>query len=1138
MPPGTLHASCSKDFRPTGWAAALILICLLPLLAMGLGFDFGTRCELPQFDGDVSSSAIETEAWNDMVHASAHGGYSHTILEWTALCAALSAALLAFCLYSVVRDPSLPVIGIAMLCAGLMDGFHTLAAVRLVHAVAPNTELVPFTWALCRLFNALILVAGIGLFAFGQGSWFRSNRSYIPAACVFFVLAALITMHQCVTAAHLPQTMFEQALVKRPYDILSLVPLIACATIIIPRYLRDNRSYFAWSLLLSMIPQIMTQLYMAFGSSQLHDSCFNIGHGLKVLGYSVPAVGLLLTYQQAFVDLKSAQVRLARTDLADKIAARVALRSTEASAEAEIIFECLRGISELTDRDTGRISLFEPTESETIVHVSGDWHSTADIETRVRKSGRSVPLRRAGTLIAHVHGTQESVWIEDLTKEATGLQPAIDYPACVRSVLAFPMVVNDQTYAVIEFTSNQPLPVDSKLMTTVQNLIDRVERIIERRREQEVLQISEQRFHLAVAGSNDGIWDWDIRTGQTWYSPRFRELLDCDESEVEGLMQQWKERLHKDDYEQATLSLQNHLQGDQPFDVEYRLLCNNGNYRWFRARGQAVWNELCQPIRMAGSLTDITAQKEAEEEIQQAQQALFASEQHLRAMIDATPECVKLVDRDGILLEINAVGLMLTEFDCAEEVIGQSVYEIIAPEDRDKFIAFNERVCDGDRGILEFEIIGGRGTRRTMETSAVPLTLPDGRRVHLGITREITQQKLRNLALRNAKEAAESANRAKSEFLANMSHEIRTPMNGILGMTELALGTSLDDEQTEYLETVRDSGESLLATINDILDFSKVEAGMLRLESAAFSLPELVAATLKPLQLRARQKNLECDWTISDHVPTTVLGDGHRLQQILTNLVGNAIKFTSHGSVKVVIDSEQNGPHWNRLHVKVIDTGVGIPKNKQKTIFDAFSQADYSTTRNFGGTGLGLAITTQLVELMGGSMTVDSIPGQGSTFHFTANFGVCETENTKQQPDDVQSPECRPLNVLLAEDNRVNQRFAQRLLEKQGHQVTIAEDGRKAVELAKQMVPDVVLMDIQMPELDGYQATQAIRRLQANGMAYVPIVAMTAHAMKGDREKCLEQGMDDYVTKPVRKAELFRVLAQVTSEAPAAAASP
>jgi CheY-like chemotaxis protein len=287
--------------------------------------------------------------------------------------------------------------------------------------------------------------------------------------------------------------------------------------------------------------------------------------------------------------------------------------------------------------------------------------------------------------------------------------------------------------------------------------------------------------------------------------------------------------------------------------------------------------------------------------------------------------------------------------------------------------------------------------------------------------------------------------------------------------------------------------------------------------------------------MRARQKNLQCDWTISDHVPTTVLGDGHRLQQILTNLVGNAIKFTSHGSVNVVIDSEQNGPHWNRLHVKVIDTGVGIPKNKQKTIFDAFSQADYSTTRNFGGTGLGLAITTQLVELMGGTMTVDSMPGQGSTFHFTANFGVCETQEKEQQPEDTESPECRPLNVLLAEDNRVNQRFAQRLLEKQGHQVTIAEDGRKAVELTKQIVPDVVLMDIQMPELDGYQATQAIRRLQANGMAYVPIVAMTAHAMKGDREKCLEQGMDDYVTKPVRKAELFRVLANVTSQAPAAA---
>lgn len=1129
MPYGSPRLSCSDSFRPTQCAWILLAICLFPMLAMAAGFDFGSPCTAP---GSSELNAVAGEPWHEVVHTSARGSYTHTILEWTAVCAAVFAAILAFCLFSVVREPSLPVIGIAMLCAGLMDGFHTLAADRLIQATASNTELVPFTWAVCRLFNATIMMAGVGLFAFGRRIADPVRTRTVAAACVFFLLIAWGILSVCTQAAHLPQTMFTDALITRPYDIASVVPFAVCGLVVFPRYLRRNPSCFAWSLQMSLIPQIATQLYMAFGSAQLHDSYFNIAHGLKVVGYAMPAIGLLFTYQRAFGDLRATRVRMAKSVHAEKIADQTVLLSAEARSETDILSRCANGISKLSHWETGRISYVVQQDDEIRIQPSGIWQDRSAIESAVRDfTAAPVPLDQAADVVAQVWKNREPVIIEDLLATAK-LNPLVSPPTAeTRSVFAFPVLVAGEIIAILEFASRRPAVVEPELRTAIDQLIRRVAMCIERRREQDALQISEQRFHLAVAGSNDGIWDWDVQSGKTWFSPRFRELLCCAADDVDLLMNQWLERLHDDDRERATDALENHLKGYQPFDVEYRLLCNNGEYRWFRSRGQAVWNEFCEPTRMAGSLTDITAQKQAEQEIADAQQALFASEQHLRAMIDATPECVKVIDREGRILEINAVGLLLTEFDHADQVLGECIYDVIDPADRPSFIAFNERICDGDRGTLEFNIIGARGTHRVMETSAVPLTMQDGRRVHLGITREVTQQKRRNAALRNAKEAAESANRAKSEFLANMSHEIRTPMNGILGMTELALGTSLDEEQTEYLETVRDSGESLLATINDILDFSKVEAGMLRLETTPFQLRELLSVAMKPLQMRAAQKNLDCRWTVADQVPATMVGDGHRLQQILTNLVGNAVKFTETGSVHVLVDCEENGPNWHRLLVSVADTGLGIPADKQCRIFDAFSQADTSTTRNFGGTGLGLAITTQLVELMGGTISVDSVPGQGTTFRFTANFGVCQ-QATGPHKDSEQTArlDSRPLQVLLAEDNRVNQRFAQRLLEKQGHHVTIADDGQKAVELARTLLPDVILMDIQMPELDGYQATRAIRQLEAEGQPRTPIVAMTAHAMKGDREKCLASGMDDYVTKPVRKAELFDVLRRVTAE--------
>jgi PAS domain S-box-containing protein len=784
------------------------------------------------------------------------------------------------------------------------------------------------------------------------------------------------------------------------------------------------------------------------------------------------------------------------------------------------------------------------------------------------------------------------------------------------------------------------------------------------RHSEEELLLEKEKFQSLIEGVPFGMIIVGADGSFHYLNPKFKQLFGYDLNDIPN-GREWFRRAHPDPvYRHQVIS-------DWIAELErIEIGLSVGHTYTVKCKDSTEKTVLFKPVTVSAgkyvvTCEDITERTKAEEETRRTKTLLDSIVQNL-------PTPVFLKDAQELTFILwNRANEELYGF-ARDEVIGKTVHDFFPKEQADRFDAQDrETLMSGQLLCIPEQMIRTRrkGTR-IVHTKKLPI-LEDGRpRYLLGISEDITERKEAEQALVNAREAAEKASFAKSEFLANMSHEIRTPINGIMGMTELALNTELTPEQTEYLDAIRISADSLLKLINDILDFSKIEAGKLELIDVEFGLRDTIGDAITMLAVQAHDKNLELLYHIPPEVPDAVTGDPGRLRQILVNLVGNAIKFTEKGEIVIRVDSASETQSDVFLHFTVADTGIGIPPDKQEKIFSAFEQADTSTSRKYGGTGLGLAISSRFSQLMGGKLWVESEVGKGSTFHFTVRlhlqsdrvaprvaeeisslkdlpvlvvddnatnrkiieqilvywemkptvvdsgraalaamkmacdegrpfpvvltdcmmpemdgFELVERINEdprlapsgivmltsagqrgdaarcldlgiaaylvkpfKQSdllftisrvlqgpPDSQERPALitrhsiresrRRLRVLLAEDNPVNQKLAVKMLERMGHTVSVVGSGTQVLETLEEADFDLILMDVQMPVMDGLEATKAIReREKAVTKGHIPVIAMTAYAMKGDRERCLEAGMDGYISKPIKAQELYETI--------------
>ncbi|MBN2007756.1 PAS domain S-box protein [candidate division KSB1 bacterium] len=690
------------------------------------------------------------------------------------------------------------------------------------------------------------------------------------------------------------------------------------------------------------------------------------------------------------------------------------------------------------------------------------------------------------------------------------------------------ILINAHNESLTVLKTVVPIELNSRLYY-IESFVD----ITEQKRAEAALRESEHFAKTIVSSVGEGIIVYDHEFNYLLWNKFMEGITGLSEQDV----------LHKNAFdlfphlrEQGNDKLlKRALAGEMVHSEDTRYYVNStGKQGW----GVSVY---CPHISASGEITGVVVTVRDISERKEAELALLRSEETLQQIIESSPDAIEVADLTGNIIQCNQVAVRMRGYDTSDELIGMNVFSLVPAESHDQAKQLLSKLAEHEI-VNNFEIIMTRkdGSIFPAEVSVSYVRNNDGEHIaFVGITKDISERKQAEIELRQAKEAAVAANKAKSEFLANMSHEIRTPMNGIMGMIELLLNAPITEEQQHYVETVQDSAESLLSIINDILDLSKVEAGKMVLINEPFNLRSKVYQAVHTLTTQAKRKGLEINLHIDDQVARTFCGDSGRLRQILVNLIGNAIKFTERGSINVRIESADEifteKPAEDTLaclHFMVADTGIGIAPDRFDDIFESFKQVDGSLARKHKGTGLGLAICKQIVELMNGKIWVESVPGQGSTFHFTANFG----EHHSDQPLDsepnetaIQAVKQIPpgLKILLAEDDLINQQVAIGMLKTSGCIVDVANNGQEALDKLQEKFYDLLLLDLQMPDMDGYQVTRQIRQQTVAVRQHdIPIIAITAHALHGFREKCLEMGMNDYLPKPIKAKDLVRLIAK------------
>ncbi len=657
---------------------------------------------------------------------------------------------------------------------------------------------------------------------------------------------------------------------------------------------------------------------------------------------------------------------------------------------------------------------------------------------------------------------------------------------------------------------------------------------------EEVLKNNTLLFNEAQRMAHIGSWEWDIESGKGVWSDELYNVYGFDKKNTVATFDVFYSILHPEDKESVMKAVKHSVRSNDDFKMEYRVIHSNGTVRYIDARGEIFKNSLGVAIKMMGTSQDITERKEVEEKIRHLSE-------FQNVILNGTEYSIISTDSAGTITTFNKGAESMLGY-LSEEVIGKCTPAIVHDLEEvirraasltqelgtliePGFDAFVAKSRMGEADVNEWTYVSKNGDRTLVELSVTTLRNEKNNITgYLGIAKDITQRKRITEELEKAKHFAEESARLKEVFLANMSHEIRTPMNAIVGFNSLMKNTILNKEQAGYVSNINKASDNLLSIINNILDLSKIESGLMEIENTIVHLPSLLESVHSIIMGNSIEKNLEISLSLNPTLPEFVMCDQTRLSQILINLTANAIKFTEQGFVNIRVDIFNNNQQHPQLKFIIQDSGIGIAQENKIAIFERFKQESSDTTRKYGGSGLGLSIVMNLVKLMKGRIYVESQLGKGSEFTVIIPVENCNESQIQQYKSLIKSVSSSPiskskkLNILLVEDNRMNQQYVHTILEQQGYNCRIAGDGLEAIKLMYDDVFDVILMDIQMPRMDGHEATRIIRdELKSN----VPIIALTANATSSDFEKCIQSGMNGYISKPYKPNVLVEKITEV-----------